>query len=476
MNKGLAYAIGIIIVIAIAAVAYKALVPSVSVPVTTTAPSSANSTVMVQLTDPPAVPNGTQALMLYYSNIELHAAGKSNSTGFVSLNASGSVNLMNLTNLTQTVGVGKVSKTANFDLLRLNISGATITIGNATYNVSVPNNRLLVRLSSLMNATSPTALIDFYPSVLQIYAANQTIFVLVPSLKGVVIKGLPLNSTQAHVGAKARIENSARAEIERLTPNITITQSKLSVQNTSVDFSVTVKDNSNSSVMVKDVMLSGYMRRLGPIAMPIVRKAPPRFDSSSGGFGDVSGGLNLGSLGSLLGSLNLSGMNFTNMSSIVSSLGNVLSAHGINISDIHGFGIGNLSNSSIEDLGNMLKSRMNASVLEDIRNINISNASVEGILHEVGNFSMNYHNVLNFIVLGNGTLSLPFDSAEFEDGQQNGQNGYNLSAGSSETFGFSGTIGFGSSPIRILPLVNQTYSIRVVGEEGARASANVTAG
>ncbi|MGC8537924.1 MAG: DUF4382 domain-containing protein [Candidatus Micrarchaeia archaeon] len=476
MNKGLSYAIGIIIVIVIAAIAYKALVPSVSAPVTVVTPQPANSTVMVQLTDPPAVPNGTQALMLYYSNIELHTAGKSNSTSFVSLNASGSVNLMNLTNFTQTIGVGKVSKSANFDLLRLNISSATITIGNATYNVSVPNNRLLVRLSSLLNATSPTALLDFYPSILQIYAANQTIFVLVPSLRGVVIKGLPLNSTQAHIGAKARIENSAKAEIERLTPNITITQSKLSVQNTSVDFSVTVKDNSNSSVMVKDVMLSGYMRRIGPIAMPIIRGMPTSVGAGSSGFDNVSGGFNLGSIGSILGSLNLSNINMSNISNVVSHIGNVLSEHGINISDMHGFGVGNFSNSTIKDLGNILKSKMNASVLEDIRDINISNASVERILHEVSNFSANYHNVLNFIVLSNGTLSLPFDSAEFEDAQSNGQNGYNLSAGSSETFSFSGTIGFGNSPIHILPLVNQTYSIRVVGEQGARASANVTAG
>ncbi|EQD59214.1 hypothetical protein B2A_04068 [mine drainage metagenome] len=501
MNRGLTYIIGIIIVIAIVVIAYKALAPSVSAPITVV-PSAANNTVMVQLTDPPAVPNGTQALMLYYSNIELHNAGKSNSTGFISLNASGSVNLMSLTNLTQTIGVGKVNKSANFDLLRLNISSATITIDNTTYNVSVPNNRLLVRLSSLMNTTSPTAIVDFYPSVLQIYASNQTIFVLVPSLKGVVIRGLPLNSTQAHVGVKARIENSARAEMDRLRPNITITNSILDVHNTSVGFTVTVKDNSNSSVTMKDIMLSGYMRWLGPIAMPIIRGMPTSVDTSGNGIrantksntsvdtesngtsantvieGNASSGFNLGSLGSLLGSMNINGINLSNMSGMLSDLGDMLSEHGMNISDMHGFnfGIGNLSNSTLKHLGEILNSRMNASVLEDMHNLNISNVSVRDMLREVNNFSNNYHNVLNFVVMSNGTLSLPFNSAEFEDGQSRGQNGYNISAGSSVTFSFNGTVGFGNSPFHVLPLVNQTYSIRAIGEDGARASANVTAG
>lgn len=483
MNRGLAYLIGIIIVVAIVAIAYKAYVPSVSVPITV-APSVANSTVMVQITDPPAVPGGTQTLMLYYSNIELHIAGKSNSTGFVSLNASGSANLMNLTNITQTLGIGKVNKTANFDLLRLNISSATITIGNVTYNVSVPNNRLLVRLSSLMNATSPTAIVDFYPSVLQIYASNQTIFVMVPSLKGVVIKGLPINSSQAHIGAKAGIANSAKAEVDRLIPNVTVTSSTLAVHNASVEFSVTVKDNSNSSVTMKDIMLSGYMRRLGPIAMPIIRGMPTSIGlgSDSNASGDFNHGFDLGSIGSLLSDMNISGINLSNLSSmnissIISKVGNVLSEHGVNISDMHGFvfNIGNLSNSTLKHLGRILSNRMNASVLEDMHSLNVSNASIDDMLREVNNFSTDYHNVLNFIVMSNGTLSLPFDSAEFENGQTNGPNGYSISAGSSATFSFNGTIGFGNSPFHVLPLVNQTYGVRAIGEDGARASANVTA-
>ncbi len=492
MNKGYAYAIGIIIVIIIAVVAYKALAPSVSVPhVISVTPSAANNTVMVQLTDPPAVPNGTQSLVLYYSNIELHSAGKSNSTGFMSLNALGSVNLMNLTNFTQTIGIGKINKTANFDLLKLNISGATITIDNITYNVSVPNNVLLVKLSSLLNASSSTAIVDFYPSVLQIYVANQTLFVLVPSLKGVVIKGLPLNASQAHMGAKARLQNSARAEIARYGANISIMGSTLEVHNSTVDFSVTVKDNSNSSVMVNDIMLSGYMRRIGPIAMPIIRNMQTNAMSVSGGFGrglatgnasasyngmynSSMGSFPFGSLGSILSGLNLSGLNLnslnlsnlniSNISSIASKVKNMLSQHGINI-----------SSPALSQLSDVLGNRMNASVLEDMRDLNISNSTVQGVLHQVKNFSMDYHNVLNFIVMRNGTLSLPFSIGEFDGNPiSNGPNGYNLSAGASETFTYKGIIGIGNSQLRILPLVNQTYAVRAMGEDGASASANVT--
>ena len=496
MNKGLAYAIGIIIVIAIAAVAYKALVPSVSVPVTTTAPSSANSTVMVQLTDPPAVPNGTQALMLYYSNIELHAAGKSNSTGFVSLNASGSVNLMNLTNLTQTVGVGKVSKTANFDLLRLNISGATITIGNATYNVSVPNNRLQIKISGL-NGTSGGALVDLSPTVLQIYAANQTIFLMVPAARAITINNRSINSTSVHIGFKARVNAVAKAKLEQVRPNITITGASLTSSGNSTYLAVIVKNNANSSVTLKQVMLLGYMRSVisanASLNLPDQQSSnfsSGKFSSNASSTSSISSTSTAPSTSTTYPYTNTGVPNYMkklglrNSSFNVSAIGAFTNAfNSSDISEAENI-LGTIANSPMAKvLENEFRNRINASVIEDMHNINVSNVSVEAAIGEANRFSHDYHNALNFIVTSNGTLSLPFTQAEAE-----GPNGYVLGAGSSVTLIFNGTVAFGHDALAnahvnanqgvgplIKLLANQTYTVRVIGEEGAYANMNVTA-
>jgi hypothetical protein len=91
-------------------------------------------------------------------------------------------------------------------------------------------------------------------------------------------------------------------------------------------------------------------------------------------------------------------------------------------------------------------------------------------------YDMQYHRVLNFIVNSNGSLTLPFNVPEAE-----GPNGYTLSPGSSVTLTFSGPVALGNADakinmhlnyIELLP--NQTYNMRVIGEDGALASINAT--
>ena len=253
MNKAGTYLIGIIVVLAIIYVAISITHP----PVPTTTPTTVTNvsfvpsgTLAVQLTDPPQVPNGTQSLVIGYSGLALHEAGQSNSTGFVDLNASGSVNLMNLTNFTQTIAVAHVKLNQSFDMVRFNITSAKIDINGTVYNVSVPNNRLQIKISGL-NGTSGGALVDLSPTVLQIYAANQTIFLMVPAARAITINNRSINSTSVHIGFKARVNAVAKAKLEQVRPNITITGASLTSSGNSTYLAVIVKNNANSSVTLK---------------------------------------------------------------------------------------------------------------------------------------------------------------------------------------------------------------------------------
>jgi len=79
--------------------------------------------------------------------------------------------------------------------------------------------QIIVHVSNAhrVNGTA-SALIDITPVVASIYTNNSVIFVLVPSLRAVVVPG----SASATVGAKLAINDTERHELESVKPNITI--------------------------------------------------------------------------------------------------------------------------------------------------------------------------------------------------------------------------------------------------------------
>ncbi len=220
------------------------------------------ATFIVQLTDPPIVPTGTQALLVAYSGVALHTAGASNSTGFVSVPASGVLNLMSLTNITQTIAILHTKINASFDSVRLNLTNASITISNETYNVTLLQKTLRVRLLNRTNSSTGGAVVDLTPTIIQIYTGNQTLFAMAPSVRAVAIgKGL-VNGTSARIGASQKIRNETLALIEMIRPNITVTGAYLNVAGNTTQFNVTVRNNVGKPVELNHLVLSGAFEAL----------------------------------------------------------------------------------------------------------------------------------------------------------------------------------------------------------------------
>jgi uncharacterized protein YxeA len=314
----------LLVLIIIAAIAY--------LPKTST---SLTNAFIVQLTDPPQVPNGTQALTLYYSSISLHESGNANSTGFVNVAQSGSINLMELINLTQTLAVTTKIPNNYFDMVRFNITKATITISNNTYNVTVPSNRLLVKISN-SSAAAGGALVEINPSIIEVYSGNQTIFLMVPSAKAVVVGGALVNSSSAKVGFKAKVSESARAQLQHGIANISITSASLSQVGNNTSVSVTVKDNSNTSVSLKHVMIYGYMQLLGPgnVIRPMNESTQVPYSNHDASLEGIQAGSNsIASAGdSGIGSID--GASIANITAVVSTILNSSSSAGINASSV----------------------------------------------------------------------------------------------------------------------------------------------
>ena len=60
------------------------------------------------LTDPPTVPNGTTAVYVTYSGLAVHIAGAGNNSGWHVLNAQGSIDLMSIINVSQTIASANI--------------------------------------------------------------------------------------------------------------------------------------------------------------------------------------------------------------------------------------------------------------------------------------------------------------------------------------------------------------------------------
>ena len=247
MNKNLYIAIGVMIVIV-----------AVGFFLTTNKTILGGNNVAIQLTDPPQVPAETQALMIDYSSEQVHLSNAGNQSGWVSASGSGTVDLMSIINLSQTIGTVSLPADARIEMVRFNVTSATIRINGTTYNVTVPSRTVTAHITggATVNGSS-SILLDLAPTIATIVTENSTIYVMVPSLKAIIIPG-GTNSTTASFGSRVRITERTKTEIEHTGANISITSASVSVAPDNVThISITVKDNSNSSVILRHAGIYG---------------------------------------------------------------------------------------------------------------------------------------------------------------------------------------------------------------------------
>ncbi len=469
MGKGAKIAIGIVALAVIVVVAYSVynMGGQQGAYGTTTvfgSPAQQGSQMVFSITDPPSVPSGTGALLVVYSSLQAHVNYANGTSAWISGSGSGTLDLMQLVNFTQVIGSAIVPSNSVVNAVRMQISSSSITINGTTYNVTLPagSDTLTANVSETKVNGTMSALIDFTPSVVTIFTANSSVFVMVPSVKAVVAG----NGTISQIGTRERLTEHERVRLELARANITASNTVLTVSGNTTSFSVTVRNNANRSVVISHIMLQGNLSVLvTPFAVrgegqgrsDLPYRGEPPFNISAGVTGNYE--------------YNYSYNNSYNHTYNYSY--NASGPHGRG--DVQGsdngkaFGSfpfvdanGNVNVSAYIDDGirhglNILQTRLNASA-----NIIMANVIPEGIMAK--SFRQ-----MTFLVSANGTLLLPFSDHEFEG------DGYVLAANSSQTFTFNGIISVGNGHITLLPVTGSSYRVYVQGEEGVHTSTNVTA-
>lgn len=205
--------------------------------------SSSYSSYPVALTDPIQAPNGTSAVVLYYSSLEVITT---NGKVYAS-NIAGSVNLMGILNLTQVLGSVNLPKNVTVKVVILNLTKATITINGTTYPVEIPPSITFPVNNQL--STNSSIVLDVLPSIAPIYGSNQTIYVLVPSGVGVVYKGA------VHNGETVPI--TVRREIDDMKANISIINATITYSGGATHIKIYVRNNGNTSTVLMHVLIFG---------------------------------------------------------------------------------------------------------------------------------------------------------------------------------------------------------------------------
>jgi len=220
---------------------------------------------LVMLTDPPTVPAGTAWLNLTYSNVTLHVVGPDGTSGWLSVNASGTVDLFKLENVSQTIASTTIPSGSAVDRIQFTIASVWAKVDGTVYPVTALSNTMVISIAkSQVNQTLSGALVDFNPTLLQIQATNSSedvvyYYVLVPSATATIVTSL--SRAQVKVGYIVELGQNDREKlvrvVESFSKNLTIVSASLSVNGNVTSLNVTLKNKGDVSFRIFGLTLQG---------------------------------------------------------------------------------------------------------------------------------------------------------------------------------------------------------------------------
>ena len=141
------------------------------------------------------------------------------SSGWITDNTTGIVNLMSLANVSEVVGKLKVPMNASVGMIRFNITFARILVNGRTYNVEVPNHQLSANVIGVGAAGNISVLMDMRTKIAS--APNAT-YMLVTSLKAIAIHNINANE---QVGSTNQLNVSVENELNQIAGDNNTTSS-----------------------------------------------------------------------------------------------------------------------------------------------------------------------------------------------------------------------------------------------------------
>jgi Domain of unknown function (DUF4382) len=218
-----------------------------------------------QITDPPNVPAGVTHAYIAYSDIKVHMEGGGSNAWYTVADA-GSVDLMGVVNVAQTLGSNSVP-TGTYDLVKFDILSATVTYEGVNYSAVVPSNVISVPIEhggvNVSSGGNIGFVIDVFATVVPYQNGSATGFVLVPAARSIPYPQQDWHEGDDQDGARTDLSSQQwfSQNEDQLRGNITVTGAAL----TNNTLSLTVKNTGTNNVTLNSISVLGNITSLANV-------------------------------------------------------------------------------------------------------------------------------------------------------------------------------------------------------------------
>lgn len=225
-----------------------------------------SSRLVIQLTDPPTVPRGASSLNLSYSSISL-LVGEPASVGqlttkTVTVNSGGTLDLLKLQNVSQTIALASLPNGTMIYSFALTVTKVSIDVNGtkSTVVLATGGDTLTVTLArpSEVQGTD-IALLQLNPVVVDTPSGYQ----MIPSAVGIIRAEGQGEQNQEQVGSQQTLTNEDHNQLEQAQGNLTAKLTALSVSGNSTTITVQIQNTGNASVAVAAIGIHGNFTVLG---------------------------------------------------------------------------------------------------------------------------------------------------------------------------------------------------------------------
>ncbi len=253
-------------IVALALISAAVLSPGLLGTSSTTKSQASTGTLSVLLTDPPTVPNGVTALYATYNDIAVHVSDAGNQSGWYKVTATGTINLMSVINVSQTIATGNIPS-GTYNALRFNITSAQVTYDGKNYtalfvedstgatSLTVP----IVGGLAVQSGASAAAVIDLTPTVLLLGNTTNPTFAFIGAARAYTMPAQSISHSDFKIGHRDDLKGEGWWQRIQHSSHFEITTASLSNDS----LSVTVKNTGNTSLVFRMVAVTSTTSQTG---------------------------------------------------------------------------------------------------------------------------------------------------------------------------------------------------------------------
>lgn len=206
------------------------------------------STLAIRITDPPVVPTGTRSLNLSFSSLSLLVSQTLNNSGTqiknLFYNISGTINLLSVQNVSQTIAVTKIPNGTVLYSMSLTVKSVSININGTVYPVHIALNgsqlNVIFYPKAVVNGDT-VALVQISPIVVKTATGYQ----MIPS---VVATAVHEKIENEQVGEKHQLNQNETSGLDEASGQLTAQLKTISVSGNLTSFSVLVNNTGHIPV------------------------------------------------------------------------------------------------------------------------------------------------------------------------------------------------------------------------------------